>query len=242
MGSGKVRPIRVAFFVEAFEDAAPMLDAIFADCHSRWGGRFSLIVPCAAGQIVAGYWPWLEAFDPDIIYAYVKLDDNEILEIHERVAPADYVFHWLEHPSRLDLARLRPKYHVEALSSLSTIFRFTRHRAPATGPAIKILDSLYPENSTRFLSDNFGTYTSSFPGRSYPNDASSRAELLTVVPQGEFESTKRSVPDDGIHIAMEQEALAELLSSRATGLGLLSSLFAPSLPIQDNRWSGASIW
>jgi hypothetical protein len=239
MGSGKVRPIRVAFFVEAGRDAELMLDAIFADCHSRWGGRFSLIVPCEAGQIVADYWPWLEAFDPDIVYAYVKLDDDAVLEIHERVAPADYIFHWLEHGSRLDLARLRPKYHVEALSSLSTIFRVARHRAPATGPAIKILDSSYPENSTRFLSDNFGTYTSSFPGRSYRNDAWPRAGLLTVVPQGEFESSKHSVPDDGIQIAMEQEALAELVSGRATGLGLLSSLYAPSLHIQDNRWSGA---
>jgi len=31
------------------------------------GGRFSLIVPCLNGRIAPSYWPWLEAYDPDIV-------------------------------------------------------------------------------------------------------------------------------------------------------------------------------
>ena len=27
-----------------------MLDAVFAECHTRWGGRYSLVVPCEPGQ------------------------------------------------------------------------------------------------------------------------------------------------------------------------------------------------
>jgi hypothetical protein len=36
------RPIRVAFLVDENEHWAVMLDAIFANCYSRWGGRFNL--------------------------------------------------------------------------------------------------------------------------------------------------------------------------------------------------------
>lgn len=51
----RTRPIRVAFLVEDGEHSQLMLDGIFADCYARWGGRFSLVVPCKDGRVVPEY-------------------------------------------------------------------------------------------------------------------------------------------------------------------------------------------
>jgi hypothetical protein len=79
-GWARPRPLRVAFLVEEDEHASLTLDGIFADCYARWGGRFSLIVPCFQGRITPSYWPWLEAYDPDIVYSYVPLTRTGVLE------------------------------------------------------------------------------------------------------------------------------------------------------------------
>ena len=101
------RPLRIAFLVEDDMHADLALDGIFADCYSRWGGRFSLIVPCFNGRIMASYWPWLEAYDPDIVYSYVPLSRTDVLEVHERLSPSQYTFHSLG-STKLDVFRFKP--------------------------------------------------------------------------------------------------------------------------------------
>lgn len=238
-GWAKTRSVRVAFLVEPGEHADLVFDGIFADCYARWGGRFSLIVPCAEGQVVADYWPWLETFDPDIIYSYVELPEAAVLQIHERLVPADYILHRLDDDPRLDLSGFRPKYHFSPLSSLSTIFRLGRHSPSANGPKIKIIDSWHTQRPTRFLTDNLGTYHTSASTGMYPNDARSTAGLLTVVPDAHFEDRKYGVPRDLDRVGTEQLALAEFAAKRATAVSLLSCLYAPRLEVHDRRWSGA---
>ena len=46
---------------------------------------FSLVVPTQAGKVSPAYWRWLDAFDADIIYSYVSLDRDSVLELHERL-------------------------------------------------------------------------------------------------------------------------------------------------------------
>lgn len=60
---GLIRPrqIRFAFLVEVNEASQHVLDAVFRDCHGRWGGRFSLVVPCRGGEVDPAFWPWLES-------------------------------------------------------------------------------------------------------------------------------------------------------------------------------------
>ena len=99
-GWAATKPIRVAFLVEECAHSALVLDGIFADCHSRWGGRYSLVVPCKDGAVCERYWPWLDVFDPDIVYSYVKLPPEAVLDIHERLAPSDYLYGELEEPLR----------------------------------------------------------------------------------------------------------------------------------------------
>lgn len=238
-GWEKIRPVRVAFLVEPGEHAALVLDGVFADCYSRWGGRFSLIVPCANGRIVDDYWPWLATFDPDIVYSYVDLVAHAVLEIHERLVPADYIRHRLGDSPRLDVFGFRPQYHFAALSSLSTVFRVGRHSPSANGPKIKIVDSWHTERPTRFLTDNLGTYHTSTATGMYPNDARSTAGLLTIVSEEYFHDRKYGVPRDLNRVATERLALAEFAARRATGISLLSSLYAPRLEVWDYRWSTA---
>jgi hypothetical protein len=183
-GWARPRPLRVAFLIEEGEHASLALDGIFADCYARWGGRFSLIVPCSHGRIASSYWPWLEAFDPDIVYSYVPLTRADVLEVHERLSPAEYTFHKLVPEPRLDVFDFKPSYEFEfkPLSSLSIIFRLARYSPAAReGAPVKIIDSWHTESPSQFLTDNFGTYHVSWGGGIYPRDAVAAADLLTIV-------------------------------------------------------------
>jgi hypothetical protein len=183
-GWARPRPLRVAFLIEDGEHASLALDGIFADCYGRWGGRFSLIAPCLNGRIAPSYWPWLEAYDPDIVYSYVPLTRADVLEVHERLSPAQYTFHELDAEPRLDVFGFKPSYEFEftPLSSLSIIFKLARY-SPASreGAPVKIIDSWYTERPSQFLTDNFGTYHVSRGGSIYPPDAAAAAGLLTIV-------------------------------------------------------------
>jgi hypothetical protein len=227
----------VAFLTEDGEHADLVLDGIFADCYQRWGGRFSLIVPCTEGRIAPGYWNWLEAYDPDIVYSYIALSEADVLEVHERLSPTTYSFH--EQGSRLDVYGFKPSYGFSPLSSLSTIFRLARH-SPLTGevPRIRIIDSWQTEQPSRFLTDNFGTYRQSWATSLYPSDATPAATLLEIV-----SDSKRSGPM-GVRpemdtVSTEMAAFEEFAKKRATSLSLISALFAPKLDISAGRWSGS---
>ena len=232
------RPLRIAFLLQDDEHASLALDGIFADCYNRWGGRFSLIIPCLNGRIVESYWPWLEAYDPDIVYSYVPLSRTDILEMHERLSPSQYSFHDLGDEPRLDAFGCKPSYKFTPLSSLSTIFKLARFsRAPTTGAPVHILDSWHTEERSRFLTDNFGTYHTS-QGRSvYPQDATSAARLLTIVSPEKQADRKYGVPPDLNSLPSEDSALKEFAENRATSISLASTLFASKLEIQAGRWS-----
>lgn len=177
------RPVRVAFLIEDGEHAHLTLDGIFADCYGRWGGRFSLIVPCRGGEILPNYWPWLEAYDAEIIYSYVPLTKPAILELHERVFPAQYHYHEPgAHNPRLDVFGFKPRYGFQPLSSLSIVFRFARF-SPSRDQSVpvRIIDAWFTETPSRFLTDNFGTYRTSTGNGMFPTDAALSASLLPIV-------------------------------------------------------------
>ncbi|MFG1420514.1 hypothetical protein [Roseixanthobacter liquoris] len=238
-GWARPRPIRIAFLIQEGEYAAVTLDAIFADCYSRWGGRFSLVVPCIDGRISQVYWPWLETFDPDLIYSYVSLSREDIIELHERLCPAKYTFHGTggDHPD--DPSSYRPSYESKPLSSLSTIFRSARYtRVRGEGAAVQIIDSWHTESATRFLTDNFGTYRSSQGSGMFPSDATGIASLLTIVSPEAQADRHQGVPRDLNAIPNEMAAFVAFAEGQATSLAMASQLFAPKLEIQAGRWSG----
>ena len=229
------RPLRVVFLVQDGEHAQLALDGIFADCYGRWGGRFSLIVPCVDGRISPNYWPWLESYDPDIVYSYVRLSGTDVLEIHERLSPADYVFHELGNDPRIDVFGFKPRYDFRPLSSLSVVFRMARY----SGAPVNIVDSWHTETPSRFLTDNLGTYHYSCAGGIFPPDATSAASLLTIVSPDKYQDRKYGVPRDLNMVTSESIALMQFATRKATSLSLLSSQYASKLEIHDHRWSGS---
>ncbi|WP_128141480.1 hypothetical protein [Janthinobacterium lividum] len=78
------RPLRIAFLIEETEFSDSILDGIFSDCYSRWGGRFNIIVPCDKGKVSDGFLPLLIKYDPDIVYSYVDFSDEYIGFLHEK--------------------------------------------------------------------------------------------------------------------------------------------------------------
>lgn len=237
-GWARPRPIRIAFLLEDGEHAALALDGVFADCYSRWGGRFSLLVPCIEGKISASYWAWLETYDPDIVYSYVPLGEADVLAVHERLSPSEYIFHELDREPKLDVFGFKPSYHYEPLSSLSTVFKVARHQ-PASGGGVplKIIDSWPTESPSRFLTDNFGTYYHSQASSMYPPDAESAAGLLTIVSPEKQADRQYGIPHDLDAIASEYEAFRAFAERRATSLSVASLLFAPKLETEAFRWS-----
>jgi hypothetical protein len=56
------RPIKVAYLVPATEDVRThwILDAIFYESYTRWGGANTLVIPTSSGQFNGeGYERWL---------------------------------------------------------------------------------------------------------------------------------------------------------------------------------------
>lgn len=237
-GWARPRPLRIAFLLEDGEHTNLTLDGIFADCYDRWGGRFSLIVPCLNGRIASSYWPWLEAYDPDIVYSYVPLSKVDILEVHERLSPSQYMFHKLGREPRLDVFGFKPSYNFSPLSSVSTIFKLARYSPRSEeGAPVRIIDSWHTEKPSRFLTDNLGTYHHSRGGSIYPQDATAAAGLLTIV-SPEIQANRRyGVPSDLNTIPSEIAAFKEFANRRATSLSMASALFAPKLNIRSGRWS-----
>lgn len=236
----KSRPLRVAFLVQDGEHAALMLDGIFADCYGRWGGRFSVVVPCIEDKIPTAYWPWLEAFDPDVVFSYVSLSREDLLEVHERLGPSEYIMHHsVSGKPRLDVHGFKPDYKFKPLSSLSTIFRQARYSGGLRlSVPVKVLDVWHTDEPSRFFSDNFGTYLASMGTGLVPGDAASVLSLRAVVAD-EHWSGPYGVPKDLDRIADEFSAFSEFAACNATSLSLASILFAPKLDLHDHRWSGS---
>lgn len=212
-----------------------MLDGIFADSYRRWGGRFSLIVPCINGRVSPAYWPWLEAYDPDIVYSYVPLSDEDVLEVHERISPSLYQEHDTGLTPRLDVYGFKPSFNFDILSSLSTIFRSARYRPSPDGLPLDILDSWTSERPSRFFTDNFGTYLASFSTSVFPPDARTAASLLTVVSPDKLADRRFGIPPDLNVISSEMEAMQAFAERRASSLSVASMLFAPKLEFRFSQ-------
>ncbi len=72
----RARPVRVAYLIQDGPESGQILDNIFSESYSRWGGRRTLIIPVNEGELAENYSKWLEWYEPDIVYSFVKLEQN----------------------------------------------------------------------------------------------------------------------------------------------------------------------
>ncbi len=217
-----------------------MLDGIFADSYARWGGRFSLIVPCYGDIIAPAYWPWLEVYDPDIVYSYITLSPEAILDLHERLNPATYIFHRSIGRTVNDGSDFKPDYEFQPLTSLSTIFRNARYsRSQEPGAPVRILDCHFGQPPSRFLSDNFGTYTKSFGTSVFPPDATKAATLKTIVNSDTVADSRIGSTKALDIISSELEAFDLFINRKISSLSISSIIFSQKLDIRTTRWGRA---
>lgn len=149
------RPVRVAYLLEDGPDAHGWLDAIFADCFGRDGGRQSLIVPVAGGAISKRYQDWLRILDPDIVIALTFDNDALVPGLVELLADTTI----LQRKRKRDEPEKHPRVGIPdpGLTALSWLpFMKARSSAIQTAPDF-ILDCYPAWEDDGFVKDNFGT-------------------------------------------------------------------------------------
>jgi hypothetical protein len=230
------RPIRVAFLVDENEHWAVMLDTIFVDCYSRWGGRFNLIVPCENGAPRPSYSLWLEAYDPDIVYSYVDLSDAVIASLHERLSPSFLVGHEFYNADR-DRRTYTPKLPMPGLSALS-VCMFAVYGNPLTGRRqIQLVDNHPGYAMPQFLEANFGSYN--LCNQSWPmgKDMADYAQTIALTPQHVLDDPRLHPKPNGEAITSEQDYLVRIAKQRdLIGFAQLSAWVCPRLELHDQRW------
>src|SRR5262249_38486229 len=197
----------------------PMLEAIVANCHGRWGGRFSLLVPCEEGQIRAVYVPWLKAYDPDIIYSYVDLTDSQVERLHERFYPSFLVRHHFYDDAKHDKHAYRPNLPLAPLTSLSVSLIAARGNAIAEPQPVTLVDSHPSAPDSAFLQDNFGFYHNSLNPWPLPHDMADYVRTLTVVPSA-VRSDRSLMPRAEGEAIDSELAMLRQISERRNLIGL----------------------
>ena len=149
------RPIRVGYLLEDGPDAHAWLDAIFADCFGRDGGRQSLIVPVAAGAMSKRYQDWLRILDPDIVIALTFHSEALSAGLVELLADTTI----LQRKPKRDEPEKHPRVGINdaALTALSWL-PFMKPRSSAFQVAPELILDRYPAwEDDGFISDNLGT-------------------------------------------------------------------------------------
>jgi hypothetical protein len=172
---GTARPVRVAYLIDPANCPHELLDAIFREAYSRWGGRRTLIVPATPDGIDDRYVDWLWFFDADVIYSYVPLSDGAVARIHEKYGPAHFKRHErLGITNVTDPGYYRPDLPIATVSSLSTVpailTRTWGFIERITN--LRLLDKFWETDESKFLEENFGFVATSFQPRvaqAHPN-------------------------------------------------------------------------
>jgi hypothetical protein len=223
----RARPMRVAYLVEESEHAHTILDAVFAECHSRWGGRFSLIVPARAGDPDPLYAQWLDVYDPDVLYVYTELEGPAVARLRERYGPAFVLRHDPHDSGERDTRYYRPELPFPMLSSLSVALQYARAYAPSTPQPMLVPDRLPGVASDRFIDDNFGTPSDSFHRWPLPENLADVVKPITLGTPEHLAQFYRGGPP--MELVSDASALLRAMAQRRNSFGL-AQLAADSAP------------
>jgi len=231
----RARPIRVAFLIADAEHSHLILDSIFAESFSRWGGRYSLICPCEDGYPRASYRPWLRAFDPDVIYSFVDLGEECLRRMREELGPAYLVRHrenFTGVPTVYDFSVTLP---IRTLTSLSTALQYTL-AFPASAPQpIRLVDYLPGQIHDRFIDDNFGTFHRSSGIWPIPANLADAVKPLAIASEELLTAPNRGPRYQGETVPNAVALLRFMATNRNTfGLAQLAADATPRIELRDS--------
>lgn len=228
------RALRIAYVLEDGVDAHVWLDAIFADCFGRDGGRQSLVIPLVNGAISEPFQAWLRLLDPDFVLLLTYdnaalvpglmalLTDTTLLERkRDRATPEQHPRVGLERPTGLT--------SLSWLPFLKTVFGL--HHTPPS----HILDRYPAWNDDGLIKDNFGTLSGSV--NPFPVHQQIGVRALVLTPEDPPEHRWHLRPIEGEEV-QDAYIVLENLGNRGgiATLGQLSNLRAqPHRP--EHRWT-----
>lgn len=228
------RPIRVAYLVDLAACPDALLNAVFAEAYSRWGGRRTLIVPANTDGIDTRYAEWLLYFDADIIYSFVALNDESVFKLHEQYAPA----HLTRHRERgLDSAverEFRIELPLTGLASLSVLPAFLSRSWSFDGPPrnLKLLTRYRVQSESSFLQENFGFLSASFPYGSVGSTHPDLYSVLALVSDENLADRTLRTDEQATLVTSEDQVLEALgAADGPVTLAELSDYFAPFLDV-----------
>ena len=222
------RPIRVAYLLADGEHAHVKLDGIFAASMAAWGGRYSLICPCDNGYPRDSYLPWIKGVDPDIIYSFIDLSDDNLKKLREAFGPAYLVRHHENFQGVPTSRDFRVEFPITPLTSLSTTLQYAR-AFPASAPQpIRVVDYLPGQAHDQFIDDNFGTYYGSYGRWPIPKQLADAVTPLTVVSEEVLNAPNRGRRYEGETVA-DATALLRFMSENGNTYGL-AQLAADATP------------
>jgi hypothetical protein len=215
-----------------------MLDAIFAESFGRWGGRFSLIVPCDNDAIRPAYLAWLMAHDADILYSYVDFSDAAVERLHEVFGPAFLVRHDFYGSEKRDHHAFRPKLPITPLTVLSVTPLMTRGNMLSPPSPVALVDTHIGAEPPRFLQENFGCYGQSLSPWPIARDMRDFLKPVIFVPEHIRTNPKLVPRAEGEQVPSEGDLLALIAQQRdLVGLGQLSAVLTPRIELRDMAWS-----
>ena len=228
------RPIRVVFLVEENKHWQSMIAAIFSNCYSRWGGRFNPIVPCKNGAPQPSFLPWLETYDPDIIYSYVDLAKDAIRILQERINPSFLVGHEFIGVDR-DERAYRPKLPLPGLGALSTCIKASYGNPFSGRRQVQLIDKHPAWPSLPFLDMNFGTYRECNNSKRWPmgKDLADYTKTITLIPPHILNDPRQLNPVGDV--IDSEKSFFEFLSenNQVVGFSMLSARDVPRIEIDD---------
>jgi len=150
------RPLRAAYLVPTDVDHV-LLNVLFDEAMSRWGGRRTPIIKTDGASVGDGHWKLLNLWDPDIVYSYIPLEDQLRDQIAFGLCPSVIEEHRFHNGDR-DRHSYLPRYagNVSYLNSTSLLPVFAKSWSMNAQPLPEILDRERGAAVRRDMEDSFG--------------------------------------------------------------------------------------
>jgi hypothetical protein len=226
------RPVRVVYLVPN-PPTHELLDILFNESMSRWGGRRTPIIPTDGRILSENYWNLLEIWDADIIYSYAKLDKEFHDRLAHRLAPASLIAHCrVPNDLRPDL-----RTNTELLRSISVLPFLARSRSFKAQNLSEVLDSERYADLPRDLADSFNFASNCHSDRSL----NPHARRLSFKPPSDQNYAPRfSSPEEIRYLETIEEVEAVISDQRdLLCMSQLSDMFTPYL---SNLTEYSSSW
>lgn len=236
------RPIKIAYFVPVSEETRShfILDAIFHESYTRWGGANTLLIPTTPNQFSdSQYEIWLQHFDPDFIYSYVPLEQDFVKKIDSICLPISFLLHETP-PGSTPEKRWRDltpdwTHYFKSVKSLSTLLSPYANSKKFNRPIASSLKTLLTQSidvtKDRFFPDNFGV--------------SHDVDLVTNEVPGLYETLCYIAPKDpnsrmiygSKEVGSKPDILAELATGAVNTFAQLSRLHSEHLSgVEPRSW------